>query len=109
MVTVTTANFKDTVEQSKVPVLLDVWAAWCTPCRMMEPILEELDGELEGQLVIGKLNADEEPELTQHLGVMSLPTFLLIKDGKIVHGSVGAKPKSAVTAEIAQHLGIKAA
>lgn len=109
MVTVTAANFEEMVLKSDKPVVLDVWADWCPPCHMMEPVMAALDKELAGQLVVAKLDADEEPELSQRLGVMSLPTFLMFKDGKVVHGSIGAKPKAALGAEITQHLGVKVA
>ena len=109
MVTVTTQNFQEVVEKSEQPILMDVWADWCPPCRMMEPIMQELDKDLAGKLVIAKLNADEQAGLAQQLGVMSLPTFLMIKGGKVVHASIGAKPKDALMAEVTQALGVKAA
>ncbi len=109
MVTVTSKNFAEIVGQSTKPVMLDVWADWCPPCRMMEPVVEQLDREIGDQLVVAKLNADEEPALAQQLGVMSLPTFVMVKGGQVVHGSIGAKPKAALLAELTQHLGVKGA
>jgi thioredoxin 1 len=109
MVTITADNYEQEVTKSTKPVMIDVWASWCPPCRMMEPVVEELDKELGDQIVIAKLDADAEPELTQKLGVMSLPTFVMIKDGQVLYGSIGAKPKAALIEELTKHLGVKVA
>ena len=97
-ITVTKENFTQTVEQSAVPVLLDFWAAWCGPCRMFAPVLEETARELGDSAVIGKVNIDEQPELAGQFGVMSIPTLVVMKNGKIVNQSIGAKPKNAILA-----------
>ena len=87
--TVTEANFKALVLDAKKPVVLDVWAPWCTPCKILEPIIEGVSKELEHQLDVGKLNADENSSLVQQLGVMGLPTMLLFQQGQATVVSVG--------------------
>jgi len=91
-VTITKSNFNTEVLSSDKPVLLDFWAAWCGPCRMVGPIVEEISNE-NPNVKVGKINVDEEPELAQQFGVMSIPTLVVIKDGKIVNKTVGARPK----------------
>jgi len=92
---VTKANFENEVVKSEKPVLLDFWAAWCGPCRMVSPIVDEIAEENENVLV-GKVNVDEEPELASAFGVMSIPMLVVMKDGQIVNKSVGARPKAAI-------------
>jgi thioredoxin 1 len=87
--TVTSATFKGEVLDSQKPVLVDLWAAWCAPCRAMEPALESLAHEYEGKVDIAKLNVDENPDLAQSLDVMSIPTLMLFKGGKPVERIVG--------------------
>ena len=84
--------------KSNIPVLIDFWAPWCGPCRMMGPIIEQLAEEYEGKAKVGKVNVDEEGELSQAFGVMSIPNIVLIKDGKVVKQAVGARPKAEVEA-----------
>lgn len=84
--------------KSNIPVLIDFWAPWCRPCRMMGPIIEQLADEYEGKAKVGKVNVDEESELSQAFGVMSIPTIVLVKDGKVVKQVVGARPKADVEA-----------
>ena len=93
--TFTTANFNEEVLQSDVPVLVDFWASWCMPCKMLTPVIEELAGEAEGYKV-GKVNVDEEPELARQYNVMSIPTVLVFKGGQVVKQSVGVQPKEAL-------------
>lgn len=95
---ITRENFENEVMKSNIPVLIDFWAPWCGPCRMMGPIIEQLADEYEGKAKVGKVNVDEESELSQAFGVMSIPTIVLVKDGKIVKQVVGARPKAEVKA-----------
>ena len=94
---VTKANFEERVLQSEKPVLLDFWAPWCGPCRMIAPFLEEIGSE-RADVKIGKINVDEQPELAAEFNVMSIPMLVVIENGRIVNRSVGAKPKSAILA-----------
>ena len=95
---ITRENFENEVMKSNIPVLIDFWAPWCVPCRMMGPIIEQLAEEYEGKAKVGKVNVDEEGELSQAFGVMSIPTIVLVKDGKVVKQAVGARPKAEVEA-----------
>ena len=95
---ITRENFENEVMKSNIPVLIDFWAPWCGPCRMMGPIIEQLAEEYEGKGKVGKVNVDEEGELSQAFGVMSIPTIVLVKDGKVVKQAVGARPKAEVEA-----------
>ena len=88
-------NFNSEVIESDKPVLIDFWASWCGPCRMVVPIVEEIADE-HPEYKICKVNVDEEPELAQRFQIMSIPALFVIKDGKIVNKSVGAKPKQAI-------------
>ena len=95
---ITRENFENEVMKSNIPVLIDFWAPWCGPCQMMGPIIEQLAEEYEGKAKVGKVNVDEEGELSQAFGVMSIPTIVLVKDGKVVRQAVGASPKAEVEA-----------
>ena len=90
------SNFAQEVLESKVPVLVDFWAPWCGPCRMLSPVVDEVAEENAGRAKVVKVNIDEEPDLAQRFGVMSIPTLLLIKDGKVAASSVGLRPKHQV-------------
>ena len=95
---ITRENFENEVMKSNIPVLIDFWAPWCGPCQMMGPIIEQLAEEYEGKAKVGKVNVDEDGELSQAFGVMSIPTIVLVKDGKVVKQAVGARPKAEVEA-----------
>ena len=94
--TITDQNFEEVVLKSDKVVLIDLWAEWCGPCRMVGPIVEELAKEYEGKAVIGKLDVDNNPETTNRYGVRNIPTILFIKDGEIVDKQVGAVPKAVL-------------
>ena len=95
-VTVTDANFAEEVEQSPLPVLLDMWAEWCGPCRMIAPAIEQLAAELAGRVRVGKMNIDENPATPSRFGVRSIPTLLVLKDGREIDRLVGAMPKQEI-------------
>ena len=98
---ITADNFEKEALQSPLPVLLDFWAPWCGPCRMLAPELKALADEYAGRVVVGKVNVDEEPELAAAFRVSSIPTVVVIRDGKVVRTSVGYKPKEALAALLA--------
>ena len=90
-------NFQNEVLNSEMPVLLDFWAPWCGPCRMVGPIVDEIADE-RGDIKVGKVNVDEQPELAAQFGVMSIPTLVVMKNGKIVNQVTGARPKAQILA-----------
>lgn len=103
VLTVTDANFQETLNTDK-PVLVDFWAAWCGPCKMIAPVVEEVANELSGKLVVGKLNVDENPGVAQKYGIMSIPTLLVFKNGKVVKTLVGYMPKKDMLDKLADVL-----
>ena len=88
------SNFEQVVLNSKVPVLLDFWAAWCAPCRMVAPVVDELAQEYDGKVSFGKVDVDQNPKIASKYGIMSIPTLILFKDGKPITNMVGFKPKA---------------
>ena len=92
-------NFQNEVMNTDKPVLLDFWASWCAPCRMVVPIIEEIANE-RTDIKVGKINVDEQPELASEFGIMSIPTLVVMKNGKIVQQVSGARPKEAILAMI---------
>ena len=96
----TDQNFEAEVLQSRIPVLVDFWAQWCTPCRIVTPIVEELAHEYSGKVKVGKLNVDENPESSQNYNVMSIPTIMFFKNGQPVKSVIGAQSKENFKKEI---------
>jgi thioredoxin 2 len=101
-VTITDANFTAEVDRSPLPLLLDLWAPWCGPCRTMAPVIEELAQELAGHIRVAKLNVDENPSTAARFGVQSIPTLLLLKGGKEVDRLVGVRTKAELARRLAQ-------
>ena len=102
--TLTDATFDENVKGSDVPVLVDFWAEWCGPCKMITPVLEEIAAEHAGKVRIAKLNIDDNLDVTRRFDVMSIPTLILFKDGEAQTRIVGAKPKGALLEEISPYL-----
>ena len=96
----TDANFEELVIKSGKPVIVDLWAEWCGPCRMLTPIVEEMAKDYEGRAVIGKLNVDDNPEVTAKYGVRNIPTLLFFKGGEVADKQIGAVPKSALVGKL---------
>ena len=103
-VEVTDATFAADVEQAALPVVVDMWAAWCGPCRMLEPVIAELATELAGRLRFAKLNVDENPSTASRFGVQSIPTLLVLKGGREVDRIVGAQPKTEIARRLQRHI-----
>ena len=97
VITITKENFQSEVVQSDKPVLLDFWATWCGPCRMVSPIVDQIADE-RSDIKVGKINVDEQPELAQQFRIISIPTLVVMKDGQIANEAVGAMPKEEILA-----------
>lgn len=103
-ITVTDASFaREVLEVANIPVLLDCWAEWCGPCRMIAPALDQLAAAAEGRYLIAKLNVDENPQTSAQFGIRSIPTMLIFKNGQMVDRIVGAVPKQSIAARLAAH------
>lgn len=98
------SNFEELVMKSDKVSIVDFWAEWCGPCRMVGPFVEELAKEYEGQAVIGKVNVDDNPQVTSNFGVRNIPTILFIKNGQVVDKQVGVAPKSVLEGKLKAHL-----
>ncbi len=103
---VTDANFEKTVLNSTIPVIVDFWAPWCNPCKMVAPALEKLAKENAGKVIIAKVNTDEDPEWAMKFGVQGIPTMLFVSGGKIVHRQVGALPEPILRTIVTQFLDV---
>ena len=103
-ITVTSNNFRSVVAEAELPVLVDFWATWCGPCQAVGPVIDEIATENKDKLVVGKVNVDEQQALAQMFGIMSIPTLLLFKGGKVVKTFTGARPKAAIMAAIKDEL-----
>ena len=95
-IVITKENFEEQVLRAEKPVLVDFWAPWCTYCRRIAPAVDQVAGQYGEQMVVGKVNVDEQPELAGQFGVMSIPTLLVFEQGKLVRQAVGARPKASV-------------
>jgi len=100
LVTVTDATFKEEVIESAVPVLVDFWASWCSPCKMIAPIVEELAGEYEGRVKVAKVDVDANPVSPGQFGVMSIPTLMVFKAGRAERRIIGYRPKASLKSEL---------
>ena len=103
--TATDQNFQSAILEADKVALVDFWAAWCGPCMMLGPVIDELAGDYEGKAIIAKVNVDENPGTASKYGIRSIPTMLIIKNGQVVDQMVGAMPKTAIAKKIDEHIG----
>ena len=104
VLTITKDNFEDEVLKSDKPVLIDFWAEWCGPCRAIGPVIDELSKEYDGKVNIGKVNVDQNPQISVNYGITSIPAILFVKGGKVVDKLVGAQPKANFVKKIEAHI-----
>ena len=97
-ITITKENFENEVLHSDKPVLIDFWATWCGPCKMLSPVIADIAKDYDGKITVGKVNVDEQPELASAFHISSIPTVAVMKDGKITNTSIGFRPKEQITA-----------
>jgi thioredoxin 1 len=102
---ITDSNFAEVAMNSEKPVMIDFWAEWCGPCRMVSPIVEEMSHDYDGKAVIGKVNVDENPDISAKFGIRNIPTIIFLKGGQVVDKSVGAVPKNVLTEKMEALLG----
>ena len=100
----TDQNFEEVVLKSDKPVLVDFWAEWCGPCRMVGPVVEEISNDYDGKVLVGKVNVDHNPEISAKYGIRNIPTILFIKNGEVVDKVVGAASKTALVEKVEAHL-----
>ena len=103
---VTDENFQQEVMKSETPVLIDFWAAWCGPCKMIGPVVEEIAKEYEGKLKVGKVDVDNNPEISMQFGIRSIPTLMVFKGGKVVEQIIGAVPKKNLMEKVLPHISV---
>ncbi|WP_020614081.1 thioredoxin [Sediminispirochaeta bajacaliforniensis] len=103
-VTLTSANFEDEVQNSAIPVLVDFWAEWCVPCKMIGPILEEIAEDFDGKIKVGKINVDQEEALAGRFNIISIPTLMVFKGGEVVNQQVGAGSRDAIEKLFADYI-----
>ncbi|RLB58544.1 MAG: thioredoxin [Deltaproteobacteria bacterium] len=101
---ITDANFTEEVEESSTPVLIDFWAPWCAPCRMVAPVVEQLAEDYDGRLKVAKCDTDQNPQVATMFGIRSIPTVVLLDDGQVVDALIGARPKAAFEAMVDRYL-----
>ncbi len=104
VITLTEGNWNEEVINSDKPVLVDFWAPWCGPCRIIAPIIEEIAEEFEGKIKVGKLNTDENPNIAMQYGIRAIPTVILFKNGEVVDTRIGVQPKDALKQMVMNHI-----
>jgi thioredoxin 1 len=104
VITLTESNWNEEVINSDKPVLVDFWAPWCGPCRIIAPLIEQIAEEFEGKLKVGKLNTDENPNIAMQYGIRAIPTVILFKNGEVVDTRIGVQPKDALKQMVLNHI-----